>query len=271
MSRSTFSAASATAGQGRPMSTSRHRPRALALPLLLLGAATGCAGGTPSAAGPTGVESSTVSPAVPTAPPPASFVRVIDNPWMPWKVGTVWRFTGRTADGTEHTVVTVTPRTRVVDGVTTTVVHDVVRLDGTLLEDTDDWYAQDRSGNVWYFGEDTKEYDGGTVDTSGSWQAGVDGASAGIAMPAHPTVGQSYRQEYLAGQAEDQGRVLATDATARVAYGAFSGLVETRDFTRLEPTADEHKFYAKGIGVVLEDSLHQEDRTELVAMTGPRG
>jgi hypothetical protein len=244
---------------------------ALPVTLMIVGALTGCSAGTLSAAGPSTSAASVAGPGVPTAPPAGDFVRVIDNPWMPWKVGTVWRFTGRTADGTEHTVVTVTPRTRIVDGVTTTVVHDVVRVDGTLLEDTDDWYAQDRSGNVWYFGEDTKEYDGGTVDTSGSWQAGLDGASAGIAMPAHPTVGRSYRQEYLAGEAEDQARVLATDATARVPYGPFSGLVETRDFTRLEPKADEHKFYAKGIGVVLEVSLHQKDRTELVAMTGPRG
>jgi hypothetical protein len=149
------------------------------------------------------------------------------------------------------------------------VVRDVVRLNGTLLEATDDWYAQDASGNVWYFGEDTKEYDGAKVDTSGSWEAGLDGAVAGIAMPAHPRVGDAYRQEYLAAQAEDEARVVATDAAARVPYGRLSGLLETKDFTRPEPKADEHKYYARGIGVVLEVSLHQKDRTELVSMTGP--
>ena len=194
-------------------------------------------------------------------------MRTIDNPWMPWKVGTRWHFVGRTAAGTERTVVTVTHRTRVVAGVTTTVVHDVVRLDGRLLEDTDDWYAQDAAGNVWYFGEDTKEYAGGSVDTSGSWEAGVDGARPGIAMLAHPEVGDAYRQEYLRGEAEDQARVLARAATAKVPYGDLSGLLETKDFTRLEPRADEHKFYARGVGVVLEVSLHAKDRTELVSMT----
>jgi hypothetical protein len=232
--------------------------------LLVAGAGTACAD-TSATSRPAS------SPTVRRPPPATEFVAGIDNPWLPWKVGTRWRFTGRTADGTEHTVVTVTDRKRVVDGVATTVVHDVVRLDGALLEDTDDWYAQDTSGNVWYFGEDTKEYDGANVDTSGSWEAGVHGAVAGIAMPAHPEIGAAYRQEFLAGHAEDEARVLATDASARVPHGRFSGLLETEDFTRLEPKADEHKFYAKGIGVVLEVSLHQRDRTELVGMTGPTG
>jgi hypothetical protein len=236
--------------------------RTTATLVLLAGAATAC-----------GSDSSTgrppASPALPVPTPPAAarFVHRIDNPWMPWIVGTQWRFVGKTADGTERTVVTVTNRGRVVNGVETTVVHDVVKVDGKLLEDTDDWYAQDASGNVWYFGEDTKEYHGATVDTSGSWEAGMHGAVAGIAMPAHPAVGDAYRQEYLAGEAEDEARVLATGATVRVPYGRFSRLLETKDFSRLEPKADEHKYYAKGIGVVLEVSLHQRDRTELVSMT----
>lgn len=235
-------------------------PRIPAVLVALACVAAGCADDAPRPA--------TVSSAQVSTPPPASgFVRTIDNPWMPLKVGTQWHFVGRTADGTERTVVTVTPRTRVVAGVTTTVVHDVVRLDGRLLEDTDDWYAQDAAGNVWYFGEDTKEYDGGSVDTSGSWEAGVDGARPGIAMLAHPEAGDAYRQEYLKGEAEDQARVLARAATAKVPYGDLSGLLETKDFTRLEPRADEHKFYARGVGVVLEVSLRAKDRTELVSMT----
>lgn len=231
-------------------------------------AAAGCAGDPPR---PAAVSSAPVSTpphgSGPDDPPSRGFVRTIDNPWMPLKVGTRWQFVGRTAHGTERTVVTVTHRTRVVAGVTTTVVHDVVRLDGRLLEDTDDWYAQDAAGNVWYFGEDTKEYAGGSVDTSGSWEAGVDGARPGIAMLAHPEVGDAYRQEYLKGEAEDRARVLAKAATAKVPYGHLSGLLETKDFTRLEPRADEHKFYARGVGVVLEVSLHAKDRTELVSMT----
>ncbi|MFL6134658.1 MAG: hypothetical protein ACJ72A_17770 [Nocardioidaceae bacterium] len=229
--------------------------------VLLAGAANAC-GNDSSTGRPT---ASTALP-VPTPPAAAKFVRDIDNPWMPWIVGTQWRFVGKTADGTERTVVTVTSRKRVVNGVDTTVVRDVVRLDGNLLEATDDWYAQDTAGNVWYFGEDTEEYDGPNLDTSGSWEAGVHGAVAGIAMPAHPAVGDAYRQEYLAGEAEDEARVLATDANARVPYGRFSTLLKTRDFSRLEPNADELKYYAKGIGVVREVSLHQTDRTELVSM-----
>ncbi len=231
-----------------------------ALVLVLLCAAAACGGGTdaPEAA----------PPPMRTTPPAAADVgKVIDNPWMPWPVGTQWTFVGETADGTEHTVVTVTDRTRVVDGVTTTVVRDVVHLDGKLLEDTDDWYAQDAAGNVWYFGEDTTEYTGTKADTSGSWEAGVDGAEAGIAMPAHPAVGDHYRQEYYRGEAEDEADVLALDASASVPYGEMSGLLQTKDYTRLEPDADEHKFYAEGVGVVLEVGLHEKDRTELVSMT----
>jgi hypothetical protein len=249
--------------------TRRLHVTALAL-LLLAGSAAACGSEAASTRGSETAASSPSSgsgPAVPNHPPASEFVQIVDNPWMPWRPGTRWRFVGHTADGTERTVVTVTDRSKVVDGVTTTVVRDVVHLDGELLEATDDWYAQDREGNVWYFGEDTKEYDGDEVDTSGSWESGVDGAHAGIAMEASPRVGDAYWQEYLKGEAEDQARVLATDATARVPYGDLGGLLQTKDSTRLEPQADEHKFYAKGVGVVLEVSLNEKDRTELVAMT----
>jgi len=201
-------------------------------------------------------------------PPASDFVDAVDNPWYPAPVGREWTYSGETADGTEINVVTVTDQTRVVDGVTTVVVHDVVRLDGELLEDTYDWIAQDSAGNVWYFGEATKEYDGSEVDTAGSWEAGVDGAQAGIIMPADPAKGDAYRQEYRKGEAEDQARVLATNATATVPYGEFSDLLQTLDFTDLERNADEHKYYAKGIGLVLSDALEQRDRSALVSMTG---
>jgi hypothetical protein len=233
--------------------------------LLLLALTTACGG---SGSGSAAVEKPT-APRPPSLPAAGSFVDTIDNPWMPWRPGTVWRFVGKTADGTERTVVTVTHRTRMVQGVRTTVVHDVVHLNGKLLEDTFDWYAQDSRGNVWYFGEHTKEYDGSKVDTSGSWEAGVDGAKAGIAMEGHPTVGDRYYQEYYPGEAMDQGRVLSTDASADVPFGRFTGLLETKDFTRLEPKADEHKYYKRGVGVVLEVSLYEKDETELVSMDRP--
>jgi hypothetical protein len=201
-------------------------------------------------------------------PSPSSFVDVIDNPWMPWPVGTTWHFVGESGAGTERTVVTVTRRKRVVDGVVATVVRDVVRVDGRLLEKTFDWYAQDSHGNVWYLGEDTTEYDeSGKADTSGSWEAGVHGAKPGIVMLAHPARGASYRQEYLKGEAEDQAKVLGFHGTAAVPYGHLHGLLRTYESSRLEPKADEDKFYERGVGVVLEQSLHEKDRTELVSMT----
>ena len=210
--------ASASAVQSRVMSSSLIRRIVTVTTALLIiaGIVGGCGGDVPrKKAGPT------------VARPPAAsdFVDVVDNPWMPWKPGTRWRFVGQTADGTEVTLVTVSDSTKVVDGVRTTVVHDVVRLDGRLLEDTYDWYAQDATGNVWYFGEATKEYDGDRVDSSGSWEAGVDGARAGIVMKAHPRVGDAYRQEYYPGEAEDEARVVATDATATVPYGDLGGLL----------------------------------------------
>jgi hypothetical protein len=217
-------------------------------------------------AGPAGARQT--DPPVPHHPPASQFTTKIDNPWMPMRPGTRWRFVGHTADGTEHTVTAVLDVTKVVDGVRTVVVHDVTRRAGRLLENTYDWYAQDARGNVWYFGENTKAYGGGGhVSRAGSWQAGRAGARAGIVMEAHPRIGDAYRQEYRKGVAEDQARVLSRHGSADVPYGALHGLVKTRDFSRLEPRGDELKYYAKGVGVVLEDSLHEKDRTELVRTT----
>lgn len=245
-------------------------PRVLLVAASLMVTA-GCGGSGGSAgsggSGGGGGSAGSVQAATPSSPEPGEFVAAVTNEWMPWIPGTRWVFVGRTADGAERTVVTVTDRTKVVGGVTTVVVHDVVHRNGALLEVTDDWYAQDRKGNVWYFGEDTKEYDGTKVDTGGSWEAGVDGAEAGIAMLAEPLPGDAYRQEFYRGEAEDEAEVLAVDASASVPYGDLSHLLETKDFTRLEPSAAEHKYYAKGVGVVLEVSLEEQDRTELVSMT----
>ena len=254
----------------------------------VLALAAGCAGsGSPSSAGsgttsasPSASPSPGATATLPTPhpedtahPDPTMFDARITNPWMPWTPGTRWVFLGHSLDGVEHEVVTVTDRTKVVEGVTTTVVHDEVRgSGGRLLEDTDDWYAQDYTGNVWYFGEDTKDYSGGAVDTSGSWEAGVDGAKPGIVMLADPRAGKTYRQEYKPGSAEDQATVLGTNASTTVPIGHLTGLLETRDFTRLEPRGDEHKLYAKGIGVVAEASVHGPDRSKLVRMKPkPRG
>jgi hypothetical protein len=190
----------------------------------------------------------------------------IDNPYWPMAPGTRWVFRERDGGSTLRVGVTVTRRTKVVvSGIRARVVHDIVTEKGRVVENTYDWYAQDRAGTVWYLGEDTKAYEPGKpVSTKGSWEDGVDGARRGIAMPAHPRVGQSYRQEYYRGQAEDRGRVLSLDKRATVPFGSFSHLLQTRDYTRLEPSATEHKYYARGVGPILAVAVHGGGREQLV-------
>jgi hypothetical protein len=154
----------------------------------------------------------------------------------------------------------------VASGIEARVVHDRVTRDGAVVEDTLDWYAQDGDGNIWYLGEKTAEYENGqVVSTEGSWEAGVDGAQPGIAVPADPEPGLTYRQEYLKGQAEDQGAVLSTDEQVGVPTGIYTGALLTRDTTALEPDLVELKFYAPGIGPVLTvESSGGAGREELV-------
>jgi hypothetical protein len=213
---------------------------------------SGCAGGPPHVdpAGVDGLE-------IPTpAPNPRDFAASVDNPWFPLEPGTVWTYRATSEEGAETVVVTVTDRTRVVQGVTTTVVHDVVRDGrGRTVEDTFDWYAQDNAGNVWYFGEDTTAYDGRRTSTEGSWEAGVDGAEAGLLMPARPRVGDGYAQEHLAGVAEDRGRILALRERREVPAGTYVDVVVTEDTTPLEPGLVERKYYARGVGVVFEEDV----------------
>jgi hypothetical protein len=183
---------------------------------------------------------------------PADFVATIVNPFWPMSVGSTWVYRETDAEGAEQRVeVTVTTETKEIIGITATVVHDVVSEDGGLVEDTLDWYAQDAAGNIWYLGEDTKEYEGGeVVSTEGSWTAGVDGAQPGIIMPAEPVVGMTYRQEYYAGQAEDAAEVLSLDEHVEVPFGTFDGVLVTRDFTPLDPEVVENKYYALDVGPV---------------------
>jgi hypothetical protein len=205
----------------------------------------GCGGGGHQAL-PTGSEHVDIDP--------ASFSSTIDNPYWPMRVGTRWTYRETDDEGGRRTVVvTVTPQTRTILGVETRVVHDVVGADGGIVEDTRDWYAQDADGNVWYFGEQTTEYEQGKPpSTAGSWEAGVDGAEPGIAMPAHPRPGLSYRQEYSRGEAEDAAEVLSLDEKVEVPLGFFTNVLLTRDVTTLDPKVSEHKFYARGIGPLLE-------------------
>ena len=184
---------------------------------------------------------------------PADFVRTIDNLYWPMAPGSRWVYREVGADGSRQRVeVTVTDRTKEILGITATVVHDRVTEDGRLVEDTDDWYAQDRWGGLWYLGEDTTEYeDGKPVTKHGSWEAGVDGAQPGLIIPPSPQVGMSYRQEHDAGEAEDRGRILSLDERAEVPFGSFDEVLMTKDWTPLEPDVLEHKFYAKGVGPIL--------------------
>jgi hypothetical protein len=243
------------------------RRAGIVLGVLVAAGTSACAGGPPTV-DPSGVDGLVVP--TPT-PAPGDFVDGVDNPLLPLVPGRVltYRVTGE--DGPQRITVRVTDRTRVVQGVPTVVVHDrVTDARGRVVEDTYDWYAQDRAGNVWYFGEDTTAYDGGRPDTAGSWEAGVDGAEAGLAMPAHPRVGDGYAQEHLAGVAEDQAEVLALDETREVPAGTFGGLLQTEDTTPLEPGLVEWKFYARGLGVVLEETVSGGgERVELLGVREP--
>jgi hypothetical protein len=201
---------------------------------------------------------------------PADFTLEIDNPYFPLPVGARWVVRVTDPEGLEQRqVITVTDHTkRIADGVVARVVHDVVNEDDKAVEITDDWYAQDKDGNVWYFGEDTVSFENGKNDTSGSFEAGVSGADAGVIMPAHPEVGMTYREEYYAGHAEDRSKVLSLDEQAEVPFGHFTDVLLTKDYTPLEPDVLEYKLYAKGIGQVLAQTVSGgSEREELISFT----
>lgn len=196
---------------------------------------------------------------------PAEFSTVIDNPYLPLIPGTTWIYEKDDDGEIEHIEVTVTDDTIEIMGVDCVVVRDTVTVDGVLEEDTYDWFAQDSDGNVWYFGELSFEYEDGELSgLDGSWEAGEDGAHAGIVMQAAPMVGQVYRQEYLLREAEDVGAVLSLNETVSPAYGTFMNCLQTEDYSPLEPGALEHKYYAPGIGLVLEVKPDSGEMLELI-------
>jgi hypothetical protein len=202
---------------------------------------------------------------------PADFTTQIDNPYFPLPVGAQWHIRVTNQEGTvQQQVIRVTDKTRKMgDGVTARVVHDVVSEGGRPVEITEDWYAQDKNGNVWYFGENTAEISAnGTRDTSGSFEAGVNGADAGIAMLADPTAGQTYREEYYVGRAEDRTSVLALEQQAEVPFGHFRNALLTEDYSPVEPNVLELKFYAPGVGQVLAQTVSGgSEREELLSYT----
>ncbi len=184
---------------------------------------------------------------------PAEFTTEIDNPYWPMSPGSRWVYSEVEGNSEQKVVVTVTDKTKkIANGVEARVVNDVVSENGVPVEVTDDYYAQDADGNIWYLGEDTAEYENGKVSSrGGSFEAGVDGAEAGVALPADPRDGMTCRQEYYKGEAEDTGEVLSVDEQAEVPFGHFTDVLMTKDLNPLEPKSLEHKFYAKGVGPVL--------------------
>ena len=201
---------------------------------------------------------------------PAAFSRVIDNPYLPLRPGTRWVYEGRTDEGLERKVVEVTDRTRVLMGVTCVEVHDTVAVDGRVVEDTLDWFAEDRDGTVWYFGEQTRKVgEAGRSTPAGSWEAGVKGAQPGIAMPADPRLAsRAYRQEYLPREAEDMARVVGVSEELAVPFGSYVQVLVTREWSPLEPGVAEHKHYAPGIGLIREEGVEGESgHVDLIEVT----
>jgi hypothetical protein len=197
---------------------------------------------------------------------PANFVRVIDNPYYPLPRGRVLIYQGVRDGVPQVDRVTVTNATKVLEGITATAVSDVARQpDGSLIERTTDWFAQDRQGNVWYLGEATKAYNrDGTVDTSGSWQAGIHDGEPGIIMQAHPHIPDSYRQEFLVGQAEDTAWTVQQGGSVTVPYGTVHHILISLEATAIEPGSYDQKIYAPGIGIVSEHSLTGHEDARLV-------
>ena len=214
---------------------------------------------------------------------PTEFTTEIDNPYWPMTPGTRWTYRETDGEGNvSDVVVVVTTETKeIANGIVARVVRDTVSQDGEIIEDTFDWYAQDSQGNIWYLGEDTAEFEDGEIaSTAGSFEAGVDGAQPGVIIPADPQPGMKYREEYYAGEAEDNGEVLSVEEMAEVPYGQFRDALLTKDTTPIEPDVLEYKLYAPGIGPVLilavsggggREELITMDQAPASAGTGPLG
>ncbi len=199
---------------------------------------------------------------------PDDFVRRVDHPYFPLTPGTLYTYEKRNDEGLEVSKFQVTRDVKPILGVRTTVVHDRAFLNGSLIEETFDWFAQDEDGNVWYLGEDSKAYENGkVVSTAGSWEAGKNGAQAGIIMLAHPRPGREYAQEIAPRVAEDRARVMSRSKTVSVPFGRFSRCVQTLETTPLDPAARDYKYYARGVGLVLSVSADGGDRFELKSVT----
>jgi hypothetical protein len=195
----------------------------------------------------------------------ANFVAVVDNPYFPLAPGTTYRFVEKSGKDTAETEMTVTHDTKRVMGVVCIVVHSIVRERGAVAEETDDWFAQDKQGNVWYFGEDTRETHGGKFSTEGSWEAGEGKNQPGLVMPSAPAPGKPFRQEYSPNNAEDMAQIMAVKEAMTVPAGSFSDCVRTKEWSLLS-AGSEKKWYARGVGCIREVSP-EGDVNELISVT----
>ena len=188
---------------------------------------------------------------------PSDFTTIITNPYFPLHVGWTWKYTGIKDGHHETDIMHVTSTTRVIEGVHALAISDISYLNGKVGEKTTDWYAQDKkTGDVWYFGEQTAEYlPNGQVDTSGTWESGVNDGEPGIIMPANPAIPIGYRQEFLAGQAEDTAWTVNTAGSVTVPWGTAAPVLTSLEFSRLEPDVVDQKIYAPGVGEIKEQAL----------------
>lgn len=191
----------------------------------------------------------------------------ITNPYFPVAVDKKYIYEGQTPDGLEHVEERRLKSTKIITGIKCIEVEFKAFIDGQLIEKAIDWYAQDNKGNVWYFGEAVDNYENGQLkDHDGSWEAGVDGAVAGTIMLAHPTVGTRYREEFLEGEAEDEAEITGVGLTVTIPLNTYNNCIKTRNFTRLEPTLNENKYYAPGIGLVKEENVADKSQIVLIAI-----
>src|SRR3954453_21983230 len=248
----------------------RTRSKQIALALVALVAAAAVAVGGPAAAW----GQSNPAPVKRHYHPhidPANFGRRIDNRYLPFKPGTRTVAKGVAENGKTHQrdAQVVTDRKRKVDGVKCVVVRDTISSRGKSVERTFDWYTQDKHGNVWYFGENSKDYrEGHWVKSDGSWEAGVHGAQPGIMMEAHPKRGDAYRQDYNQRHAEDQAKILGRTGRVAVPAGTFKHTIGTKETSRLEPGVVERKWYARGVGEIKsQDVKGSKEGFRLVTVT----
>jgi len=200
--------------------------------------------------------------------PPNEFSSTVTNNYFPLTVGLTYTYRLVVGADVEEIVVTTEPGSKDVNGIDCAIVRDTVSLNGNVIEDTYDWYAQHNDGSVWYMGEISFSFDedGFVESIEGSWRYGVDEALPGIVMPANPQVGDAYRQEYLIGEAEDVARVIAVGVSVTVPAGTYHNCIVTQDWVPLDPDGNEYKYYAPGVGMVMELDPDSGDRTELISI-----